>query len=98
MLFASVSQGGLPRTFVTCRNLLLSVMVKVPDGQFPHPPKSPQELLTRHPVNYGIRFSSPVTSLTARRVCQADPLAGYKAIVPSRFSINSILSPPSSFQ
>ena len=43
-------------------------------------------LLTRVPVNYGIRFSGPVTSLTARRVwygvgtrsiCQADPLAGY---------------------
>src|SRR5256885_14469982 len=38
-----------------------------------------------------MRFSGPVTALTARRVrygvgarsiCQADPLAGYKAVVP----------------
>jgi hypothetical protein len=36
---------------------------------------------------------------SARFICQADPLAGYKAVVPRRFSINS-LHPfsPSSFQ
>jgi hypothetical protein len=26
----------------------------------------------------------------ARSICQADPLAGYKAVVPRRFSINSL--------
>jgi hypothetical protein len=34
-----------------------------------------------------------------RSICQADPPAGYKAVVPRRFSINSLhpFSPPSSF-
>jgi hypothetical protein len=60
------------------------------------------------PVNYAIRFSGPVTSLTrpprlvwasARApICQIDPLAGYKAVVPRRFpSTLSSFSSPSSF-
>src|SRR5271156_2690827 len=49
------------------------------------------EILVNKSVNYGVRFSGPVTSLTARRVwygvgtrsiCQADPLAGYGARAP----------------
>jgi hypothetical protein len=47
-----------------------------------------------------------MTALTARRVwygvgapsiCQTDPLAGYKAVVPRRFSINSLHSSSSLF-
>src|SRR5271163_4317391 len=61
------------------------------------------------PVNYAVRFSGPVTALTARRVrygvgpdliCQPGPSPGtYKdALVPRRFSSNSLpplfLHPP----
>jgi hypothetical protein len=51
------------------------------------------------PVNYTIHSSCPVTALTAhcvwygisaRSICQADPLAGYKAVVSHRFSINCL--------
>jgi hypothetical protein len=51
------------------------------------------------PVNYAFRFSGPVTALTARRVrygvgpdliCQPGPSPGIEALVPRRFSINSL--------
>jgi hypothetical protein len=57
--------------------------------------------LEMQPVNYGIRFSGPVTALTARRLrygvgpgltCQPGPSPGIKThFVPRRFSNNSLL-------
>ena len=47
----------------------------------------PTKLVNMAPLNYAFLLSGPVTTLTARRICQPDPSARYKdALAPATFS------------